>query len=113
MSRRVIIKVESIEAGGERFVAAWESGAEQGEYITFETLDVMLKTLTTKRWELLSVLQKRGGMRLRELARALKRDVKNVHTDVAALKEIGLVEDHEKGIWVPYDEIEAHLHLAA
>lgn len=111
--RKVIIQVESIEAGLERFKTAWDTGEYQGEFITFENFETMLKTLTSKRWELVSVLQKHGPMSLRALARLLGRDVKNVHRDVMALKEIGLIEDHDAGIWVPYDEIEAHLRLAA
>lgn len=113
MGRKLIIQVESIEAGTERFVTAWKTGKLQGEFITFETLETMLKTLTSKRWELVSVLQRHGPMSIRELARTLDRDVKNVHTDVQALKAIGLVEDREAGVFVPYDEIEAHFRLAA
>ena len=111
--RKVCIQVESIEAGLERFKIAWETGEQQGEFITFETLDEMLSTLTRKRWTLLGVLQHHGPMSLRALARRLERDVKNVHADVAALKEIGLIEEDEAGVKVPYDEIEAHLRLAA
>lgn len=113
MRRKVIIQVESIEAGAERFETAWRTGKPQGEFITFETLETMLKTLTTRRWELVSVLQRHGPMGIRELARRLGRDVKNVHTDIQVLKSIGLIEDHEDGVCVPYDEIEAHLRLAA
>lgn len=113
MMRKVTIQVETIETGLERFKVAWQSGKPRGEFITFETLEVMLKTLTTNRWALLGVLQAEGPMSLRALARHLGRDVKNVHTDVAALKAVGLIEDHEHGIWVPYTEIEAHLRLAA
>lgn len=52
--------------------------------------------------------QRNGAMSLRALAREAGRDVKNVHTDIHVLKEIGLVEDHAKGgVWVPYNEIEA------
>lgn len=113
MRRKVIIQVESIEAGAERFKTAWRTGKPQGEFITFETLETMLKTLTTRRWELVSVLQRHGPMGIRELARRLGRDVKNVHTDIQALKGIGLIQDHESGVCIPYDEIEAHLRLAA
>lgn len=113
MMRKVTIQVEAIETGLERFKVAWKTGKPQGEFITFETLEEMLKTLTANRWGLLSVLQAEGPMSLRALARQVERDVKNVHTDVVALKAVGLVEDHEQGIWVPYTEIEAHLRLAA
>lgn len=111
--RKVTIQVESIEAGLQKFKTAWKTGKPQGELITFETLETMLKALTPKRWELVSLLQAHGPMSVRMLARKLGRDVKNVHTDVAALKEIGLVEDHDKEVCVPFDVIEAHLRLAA
>lgn len=111
--RKVVIQVESVETGFRRFKQAWETGEYQGEFITFDSIETMLKTLTSRRWELVRMLQKQGPMSLRALARQLGRDVKNVHRDVAALKEIGLIEDHEGGIWVPYNEIEAHLKLAA
>ena len=52
-------------------------------------------------------------MGVRALARKLDRDVKNVHTDVQALKSIGLVEDCDESVRVPYDEIEAHLRVVA
>ena len=41
-----------------------------------------------------------------ELARALGRDYKNVHTDVQALIELGLLEKDERGgLRAPFDEI--------
>lgn len=111
--RKLTIQVESIDAGAERFIMAWEKGEKQGEYLTFETLDQMLKKLTSRRWSLLIMLQKQGPMSLRAVARALKRDVKNVHADAQALKELSLVEECDQGLYVPYDEIEAHMRLAA
>lgn len=111
--RKVTIQVESIDAGLEQFKLAWQTGEPQGEFITFETLDAMLHTLTSKRWGLVRLLQAHGPMSIRALARALDRNVKNVHADVQALKEIGLIEAHDDKICVPFDEIEAHLRLAA
>ncbi len=104
--RRVTIKAESLPAAGERFKRTWRTGQAEGEFITFETADLMLQTLTRKRWELINVLVCQGAMGVRELARAVKRDPKNVHTDIMALKEIGLVRDVGKKIGVPYDEID-------
>ena len=71
----------------------------------------MVRTLTPSRFELLRVLQAQGPMPLRALARALKRDVKSVHRDVKPLKELGFIEAHEQGIWVPYDEIRAEFTM--
>lgn len=110
--KTVIIKVENFDAGLKRFQKAWQTGKQQGEFVTFETVDDILKTLTSRRWELLKMLQAAGPMSPRALARQLERDVKNVHTDVTVLKELNLIEDHEKGLAVPYDKIEAHLTLS-
>lgn len=104
--RKVTIRVEAIQAGMARFKSAWKTGKAQGEFITFATPEVMLKTLTSKRWELVVTLLAQGPMSVRALARQVDRDVKNVHADVVALKEIGLVEDHEIGVWVPFSEID-------
>ena len=50
----------------------------------------------------------------RALAKALGRDYKNVHRDVTELLRLGLIEKNEAGrILVPWDEIDAHLDLAA
>lgn len=66
--RKVIIQVESLAQGFERFQQAWETGAPQGELITFEDVETLLKTLTSKRWELVSVLQKQRPMSIRARA---------------------------------------------
>jgi predicted transcriptional regulator len=106
--RTVTVCVESLDAGLNRFKHAWETGEYQGEFVTFESVEGMHRMLTPNRWELLRVLQAEGPMGIRELARRLSRDVKNVHTDVTKLREYWLVEDAEDGgIWVPYDEIRA------
>ncbi len=110
---KLIIQVEDFDSGLKRFRRAWENSEEQGEYLTFATVEAMLKTLTSRRWELLKILQAEGPMSLRALARRLGRDVKSVHRDVTALKALGLIEDCAQGIRVPYDEIEAHLTLKA
>ena len=104
--RKVTIKAESLRAASERFKRTWKTGQAEGEFITFENGDLMLQTLTRKRWELINTLMNRGAMGVRELARTVNRDPKNVHTDIAALKEIGLVRDIDGRVTVPYDEID-------
>lgn len=111
--RKLIIQVEGFDTGLKRFQTAWESGEEQGEYLTFTRMEDLLKVLTSRRLQLLKRLQAEGPMGLRALARRLQRDVKNVHRDVVALKALGLIEDGDQGLYVPYDEIEAHLILKA
>jgi predicted transcriptional regulator len=44
----------------------------------------------------------------------LKRDYKNVHTDVKALSELEIIQETDEGrITIPWDEIEAHFRFAA
>jgi predicted transcriptional regulator len=109
--RIVRIQVDSLEAGLKRFEHTWKTGSRQGEYVTFESVEGMHRALTPNRWHLLHVLQQEGPLGIRELARTLERDVKNVHSDVAKLKELGLVEDTEGGVWVPFDEIRAEFTM--
>lgn len=45
--RKVTIQVESIGAGFKRFKTAWKTGKPQGEFITFDTLGTMFKTLVS------------------------------------------------------------------
>ncbi len=53
-------------------------------------------------------------MSIKALARLLKRNYKNVHDDVKALEEIGLIERRENGLYsVPWDELQTTLRLAA
>ena len=60
--RKVTIKAESLRAAGERFKRTWKTGQAEGEFITFEDGDLMLQTLTRKRWELINTLMNRGAM---------------------------------------------------
>lgn len=55
-----------------------------------------------------------GNMQTDLLAKDLGRDYKNVHDDVRALETLGLIArtDHDR-VEVPWDEIEAHMRLAA
>ncbi|MHB8697573.1 MAG: HVO_A0114 family putative DNA-binding protein [Sulfuricaulis sp.] len=90
---------------------AWEGRRHQGEFVTFERLSDMARTLTPTRFELLRVLQAKGPLALRALTRMLKRDVNSVHRDVKPLTELGLIESGEQGLFVPYDEIRAEFTL--
>lgn len=88
-----------------RFVDAF-NGNRQGSFISFETPELLFKTLTAKRWELLQVMTGAGPMSIREAARRLHRDVKAVHGDVQALLGAGLLEKNESGqILFPYDAV--------
>ena len=110
--RTVTVCVEGLGAGLSRFQQVWQSGAAEGEFVTFESMEGLHQVLTPNRWALIRRLQAEGPLAIRELARRLHRDVKRVHEDVAKLKDMGLVEDAKGGsVWVPCDEIRAELTL--
>ena len=117
--KEVDLGISSLEELGKRFTGAWnkaEAGDEDvSEAISFENLEVLLRTLTPKRLELLKYLATNGkGLSIRKLAGELQRDYRNVHSDVSALSEIGLIEKTaEDLVFAPYKMVHAHLSLVA
>jgi predicted transcriptional regulator len=117
--RKLNINLTTLDEAGQRFIDAWKK-AEQGKRVTrycalsFESLEALLSTLTSKRWELLKMLRASGPMSVYALAKALGRDYKNVHGDVAELEEVGIItRTDDDRVGVPWDEIQAHMRLAA
>ena len=120
MARHVIhVGLDLLDGMGRHFIDTWRR-AEQGETVEpyysvdFEDLGTLLATLTPKRWALLRYLRQHGPLSIYALAKALQRDYKRVHSDVRLLTELMLIEKDENGkVFVPWDEIEAHIRLAA
>lgn len=103
----------------ERFIEMWHR-AERGEaiepevHLTYPDFETLFRVLTPRRMELLRALRQRGPSSVRALATGLERDYKNVHGDVAALEEEGLILRTEEGlIEAPWDGIDAHYSLVA
>ena len=101
----------------DRFEAAWNRVAEGRKVsplrvLSLETLPLFVKTLTPARWALLETLRKEGTVSIYGLAKLLKRDYKNVHTDVTALVDLGLIEKSGKAeIRVDWDVVRAELRF--
>ncbi|MBW2035768.1 MAG: MarR family transcriptional regulator [Deltaproteobacteria bacterium] len=101
------------------FIDVWklaESGekVENEQRLNFENLEILLRTLTSVRWKLLKTLRTNGAMSVRALASALRRDYKNVHTDVGRLERIGLISrTQDQKVEVLWDVVETRLMLAA
>lgn len=80
--------------------------------VGFEDVGQMLAVFTPKRLDLIRMLRENGPMSIAELARCLKRDYKNVHSDCERLMEWLAVEKNEAGkVLVPYSEIVIDLHF--
>lgn len=117
MSGTVNLHVGSVEEMGQRFVNAWHR-LERGEridetHLTFFDLEAMVSTLSPKRLALLRHVRQHPAETVSALAKALGRDYKRVHEDVAALVHAGLLVRDEKGIGAPYDSVQANVSLNA
>jgi predicted transcriptional regulator len=119
MKKQINIGVADAVTTAKDFIDAWKRAEcekiTETEYrVNFQSLETLLKTLTSGRWVLLKLLHKSGPTSIRALAKELSRDYKNVHTDVRILENVGLIERTEDDkIEVPWDIVEARLKLAA
>ena len=101
----VTIGIAALDNSLERARRAF-SGEVHGNFISFASHDLMLKTLTAKRWDLIKAMAGAGPMSIRETSRRVNRDVKSVHGDVQALIKAGVIGRTEDGrIVFPFDEI--------
>lgn len=101
----------------DRFEAGWNRLAEGNRVaplrvLTVRDLPLMLRALTPARWALLERLAKEGPLSVYQLAKRLERDYKNVHTDVAQLAALGMIERRGDGVAVTWDRVRAELELA-
>ena len=117
--RKLSIEVGTSKEVLDRFEAVWKR-AERGTRVTpehrltFVSLPQLLKELSPARWSLLETLRAEDKMTVYALAKHLGRHYKNVHTDVARLVELGLIEKSNDGkVSVPWDVIAVELRLAA
>ncbi|WP_321797332.1 transcriptional regulator [Caballeronia sp. J97] len=114
MMKTVTIGIASLEEVGERVMKAVKSGKFQGHLFSYATPELLFRTFTTPRWQIIRAMTGAGPMSIRELSRRLERDVKGVHRDVTALLEAGLLEHDEHGAIVfPYDTVHVNFTLKA
>jgi predicted transcriptional regulator len=119
MSRKLCVRLSSRDDALDRFEAAWHlaSGGPAPApvaVLSFADLPLLLKTLTPARWALLKRLKTEGPLTIFALAKQLQRDYKNVHTDVAALLNLNLVQkDAASRVHVSWDAIRADLRIGA
>jgi predicted transcriptional regulator len=105
----------SIEDDGAAFLDAWRR-AERGEGINervlaFESWEGLAKVMTGERYRLLRHLHKHPEPSVSALARALGRQYRRVHADVAALEQAGLLDRSEGAVRATADRIKADIRL--
>ncbi|MDO8263661.1 MAG: hypothetical protein Q7T21_10610 [Gallionella sp.] len=112
------VGISSAEDSLAHFAKAWESatgGKKVKPYngIGFENIAQFAAALTPQRWLLINALKANGPSSIYALAKKLGRHYKNVHTDVTALVQLGIIEkDAEGKVFVPWDEIDVNMPLA-
>lgn len=107
----VTFSISSIEEFNERARRAFK-GEKQGSHRTFLSLELMHRILTPNRWGILRALLGGKETGIRELARQLDRDVKDVHTDVTALAKAGVIDRANDGkVVFPYDAIHVNFTI--
>lgn len=120
MSNKQILNV-GISSPGEslaHFAKVWKAAAGGKKVkpyngIGFESIAQFAAALTPKRWLLINTLKGIGPSSIYALAKKLERHYKNVHTDVTALVQLGIIEkDAEGKVFVPWDEIDVNMPLA-
>ena len=97
--------------------AAQVSGARKGRapdfHLSFESARSLFSELTPARLDLLDTLRRVGPCSVYALAKAAERNYSNVHTDVARMEELGLIDRSEGGeVLVPYESVEIVVPLA-
>jgi predicted transcriptional regulator len=107
--KRIYVEVMASDAAARRLAKAWRA-AEKGEPVEptvgVGSIGELTALLSPKRMELLRHVAEHPGLSVRALANAVKRDYKNVHTDVVDLEERHLLERDKAGtVSAPYDEI--------
>jgi predicted transcriptional regulator len=107
----VTLAVASREGVTSRALEAFD-GKPQSARISFSTVDLLWRTLTRKRWELLQAMTGQGPMTIREAARRVERDVKAVHGDVQALLKAGVLDRADnRRIVFPFDAVHVDFML--
>lgn len=107
---KAIIEVsakDSVFRAAASHVAAARKGCTPDFRLSCESARSLFAALTPARLELLGTLRRVGPCSVYALAKAAERNYSNVHTDVARIEELGLIERSESGeVSVPYESVE-------
>lgn len=123
-TRKIEITIASLEHTFKRFAEVYGK-LERGEKVTpsrtlgFPDIATFRKFLTQRRVEMLHSIRQNKPESIYELAKLLNRDLKSVNTDIALLKQLGLVrlEKQKRGRTrvipkVLFDRMQVNIALA-
>jgi predicted transcriptional regulator len=99
--KKVKIVVETLEKTNDRWLAAMKgktTPARSGEEVlSVSSWEVLGRILSTPRLQILTAIPALKPKSISALAKAMKKDFKNVYSDVKFLADLGLVELREEG----------------
>lgn len=105
----------SLEEDAAAFLDAWRR-AERGDAVddravAFESWEALAGVMTGERYRLLRHVHAHPEPSISALARALGRQYRRVHADVAALEQAGLVDRSSGSVRASADRITAEIRL--
>ena len=107
--RKLFVEVMSSNEALKRFGRTWNkaaAGRASPATIGLGSMAELTALLSPRRMELIRHVAQNSGLSIRALARHLKRDYKNVHTDVSDLEARHILERDANGLLLaPDDEI--------
>lgn len=114
--KKQIVVGGTLRDAADRVASVWNDAskgtvAEPQDTITFTSWSALSAVMTDKRHEVLRHLHAKPEPSIRALSRALDRDFRRVHDDVAALLAAGLVEKENGFLHADYSEIKATILL--
>jgi predicted transcriptional regulator len=115
MTETKVIVGGSLEEDAVAFLHAWNH-AERGERvdesaIAFESWEALASVMTGERYRLLRHVHAHPEPSVSALARALGRQYRRVHADVAALERVGLLDRSNGTVRTTVDRITAEIRL--
>lgn len=112
MARRAYVEISNwARTRGEllklaRTIDAGKSAPEADYHLAFADAAQLLAELPPKRVQTLRAVQATGATSIYALAKRLKRNYSNVHTDVRRLTDLGLIEKDADGrVFVPFEDV--------
>jgi predicted transcriptional regulator len=115
MAETKVIIGGSLEEDAAAFLGAWrrvEQGSEVHETaLAFESWEALASIMTGERYRLMRHLHAHPERSVSALARALGRQYRRVHADVAALEEAGLLDRSTGEVRATVDKITAEIRL--
>ena len=117
LEMKAIIEVakagSAVRAARNQLAAASRRAGPPDFRLSFESARSLFADLTPARVDLLDMLRRVGPCSVYALAKAADRNYTNVHTDIARLEVLGLVERTAEGaVSVPYEAVAIRVPLA-